>query len=182
MSESVEQIEKIDVYVQLCAPFPEEALQKLQRKNMTLTSVKAQYISERLNQVFGIEGWRLEPDFTEDDKGVLCIGKLFYSVGGVECHRVGVGYSKWSEDNDGDTYKGAMTDSISKASSQIGVANDVFKGLVKPPGEKTASTAPKRRGRGPARSKDEPTTTTASEEGVTTVSTPRALINQVLGK
>lgn len=175
-----------EMYEKLCAPFPEEALQAdRSRGSREFTSVKAQYISERLNQVFGIDGWYVEPQFSETEDGVLCLGKLHYKVGDIWLYRTGVGFAKYSSENLGDTYKGAMTDSRSKAASELGVANDVFKGKVPVPKDVPKDNHEEKevkKERKPRSQKQEHIEEGKEEEKKVTTRNPKDLINAVLGK
>lgn len=119
-------------------------------RGFALTSVQAQYVVERLNTVFGFDGWRFSGDFEAATGGVLYFGTLSVRTGtetvvytaedGTKAeamedqwHEVeGVGYAA-TKKNLGDTYKSARTDCLGKAASLLGVANDVFKGNVPPP-------------------------------------------------
>lgn len=133
-----------EIYKKLSAPFPEEALSKDSSRGFDLTSVKAQYVVERLNDVLGLDGWRLtgEYEYIKDSNGVIedviFHGKLVVRIG-KQYHWVeSVGHSELKK-NAGDSFKGARTDCLSKAASLLGVANDVFKGKVKPPGSPQSS-------------------------------------------
>ena len=44
-----------------------------------------------------------------------------------------IGFSE-NKKNIGDAYKGARTDALSKAASYLGLGNDMFKGMISPPG------------------------------------------------
>lgn len=59
------------------------------------------------------------------------MGKLTIKVGDKSNTQFAPGFSA-DKKNEGDAYKGAKTDSLSKAASMFGVGNDVFKGLVDP--------------------------------------------------
>lgn len=141
------------VYKEFLVPFPEEALQTDNSRGFDLTSVKAQYIVERLNTVCGVSGWRLDGSWKDatDAEGVLYIGRLtiFFDrvcgpspiAGDTRNHYVeAIGYSP-DKKNTGDSYKGARTDALSKAASTLGIANEVFKGNVKPPSKKDKAAA-----------------------------------------
>jgi hypothetical protein len=140
-----------DIYKKLSAPFPQEALKAdKSRGSLVLTSITAQYIVERLNNVLGFTNWRLEGEYEKTDNGILFQGKLVLFLGHLAKTPEGasmyhyvpaIGYSD-NKRNVGDTYKSARTDALSKAASTLGVGNDVFKGLVPPPGEKKTE-APK---------------------------------------
>lgn len=125
------------LYEQLSAPFPLDAMSADTSRGFALTSIKAQYVVERLNTVLGIGGWRLSgtyevtKDSSGNEVGVLFHGELSARIG-QRTHTIPtVGYSE-SKRNKGDQYKGAKTDALSKAASYLGVGNEVFKGLVDP--------------------------------------------------
>lgn len=133
-----------EIYKKLSAPFPEEALSKDSSRGFDLTSVKAQYVVERLNDVLGIDGWRVtgEYEYIKDKEGtiedVVFHGKLLIRIGRLWHIIESVGHSEMKK-HVGDSLKGARTDFLSKAASLVGVANDVFKGKVKPPGSSQTS-------------------------------------------
>ncbi len=125
-----------EIYKALSAPFPQEALSTDVSRGFDLTSIKAQYIKERLSEVLGIFGWRIFGEYKETEKGVLYFGRLevIISCNEIELKREveAVGYSDFKRVA-ADAYKGAQTDALSKCASFVGVGNDVFKGKVKPP-------------------------------------------------
>jgi len=123
------------IFEECKADFPDKAYAEDNSRGFPLTTLKAQYIIERLNVVFGINGWDLTGEFIDKDKGVLFLGelKLFASKEGVKeiLHTVdAVGYAD-NKKNMGDTYKSSRTDALSKAASFIGIGNDMFKGEIK---------------------------------------------------
>ena len=140
-----------ELYTNLTAPFPKEAYMADSSRGFALTSVKAQYIVERLNNTLGFNNWRIDGRFDKQEDGsVLYEGQLILflgdyakmSDGSAVIHSVPtVGFAK-SGKNLGDTYKSAKTDALSKGTSYIGVANDVFKGLVNPDGSPKAPGSP----------------------------------------
>lgn len=132
-----------DIYEKLSADFPKEAYSKDNSRGFDLTSLKAQYIIERLNQVLGIDGWRLtNSKFDANDSGVLYTGTLQLYLDGTAIHEVdAIGFSP-DKKNTGDAYKGARTDALSKAASYIGVGNDMFKGLIDPKTKEKLNEAP----------------------------------------
>jgi hypothetical protein len=123
-----------ELYKQLTADFPAEALSKDTSRGFELTSIKAQYVVERLNDVFGPEGWKADYTVQLLDKEQGCIVKCVLianaNEGATLIQRSAFGGSEIKR-NIGDTIKSAMTDSLSKAASHIGIGNDVFKGKVK---------------------------------------------------
>jgi len=131
-------LDETEVYKALSAPFPEDAYMKDSSRGFDLTSVKAQYIVERLNESLGVMNWTFGGEFKETENGVLYMGALVITINGKQNRQFAPGYAA-NKKNLGDTYKSAHTDSLSKCSSKFGIANDVFKGLVTPPGAKTTT-------------------------------------------
>lgn len=121
-----------EIYKKLTAEFPQEAYSAdITRKDKILTSLKAQYITERLNEVLGIGNWKLDGDWDITDDGVLFVGELSYTVDDKTYTTGKVpGYS--DSDNLGDAFKGARTDCLSKAASYLGVGNEMYKGKIEP--------------------------------------------------
>lgn len=119
------------IYEGLKADFPKEAYSKDSSRGFDLTSLKAQYIIERLNDVVGITGWKLSGEFQPTDKGVLYMGTLsLVNDSGELVHSVeAIGYAD-NKKNTGDTYKSARTDALSKAASYYGLGNEMFKGNI----------------------------------------------------
>lgn len=124
-----------ELYKKLTAEFPSEALSKDTSRGFELTSVKAQYLVERMNEVFGPEGWRADyVVIKENEQGIVmkCVVIANANNGDTAIQRSGFGGAEFSAKKSlSDIYKSAMTDSLSKTLSHIGVANDVFKGKVK---------------------------------------------------
>lgn len=117
------------------APFPPEAYQAHGSKSF-LTSLKAMYVIERLNDVFGIGRWNLEHEIINSENGyILMKGQLKLldypdiivpaQYGG---HKTGGAGTEMA-----DGYKSAITDCITKSASYLEIGIDVFKGLIKPP-------------------------------------------------
>lgn len=119
------------IYKALSAEFPEEALSTDNSRGFDLTSVKAQYVIERLNEVLGLSGWRFNGSYEKPGKGVIFHGTLEIWIHDRWISHAATGYSD-DKKNLGDTYKSARTDCLSKVASYFGVANSVFKGKVKP--------------------------------------------------
>jgi hypothetical protein len=143
-----------DLYAKFKADFPKEAYSSDRSRGFALTSLKAQYIIERLNESVGFCNWRLDGKYQEikdsegELQGVLFEGHLvlflkdFFSVDGNDApqHIVPtIGYHEaFTTDNKGnkkfkligDVYKGARTDALSKGCSYLGIGNDMFKGKV----------------------------------------------------
>lgn len=123
-----------EVYEKFKAGFPDEAysVDKSRNTDRVLTSLKAQYVIERLNDtLMGVGGWYLTGDYQETDNGVLYFGQLYVTVGEEAVTIENVGFGSWQAySNDGDVYKAAKTDCLSKCGSYLGIGNEVFKGKV----------------------------------------------------
>lgn len=152
-----------DLYTKLSEPMPASALSADTSRGFELTSIKAAFIFERLNTVFGLcgWGWRYSHSTIElVNTEVVTEVALQYRVpeggtGAVEwVENVGWVYNNettWSHPvyayggktpmgkavAQTDARKSAVTDGLTKAASMIGVGIEVFKG------EKTSQTARK---------------------------------------
>lgn len=118
------------IYERLTEPFPSSAMKKIPH-GPNLTTINAQYIRERLNLVFGVFGWNFSGEWQRLDQGVIFTGSLKIKRPGSDdvWHEVQApGFSQLRKNNWGDAYKSAQTDALSKACSNIGIGNDVFKG------------------------------------------------------
>jgi hypothetical protein len=139
----------------LKAPLPPDAVKPHPTKNY-LSTIKVIYVVERLNEVFGINGW-----FT-DDKVVEKDGKMVVVHTTLTIPEYGIVKSAFGgNDNSdlGDAYKGACTDALSKIGSFLYIGMDVYKGLEAPPAapkKAPAKTPAKPPEPAPAAAKQEP--------------------------
>ena len=112
-------------------PLPAEAITQHPTKTY-LSSIKAIYVTERLNEVFGIWAWTIKTDeVTNAWKGMIVVKVIF------EVPRYGIYYESFGWNDNGwesnknfdlwDAYKWATTDAITKIASYIGIGIDVFK-------------------------------------------------------
>lgn len=127
---------KAELYAKLSAPFPAEAMTADTSRGFALTSIKAQYVVERLNEVFGADGWEAKPSVLFNDKEGGCgvqLSLIARYPGLLPIARHVISGSKAKKDP-GDLLKSAMTDALCKAASHLGIGNEVYKGNVKPPG------------------------------------------------
>lgn len=125
----------------LNAPLPPEALKPHPTKEY-LSSVKAIYVIERMNDVFGVGGWTYRTDVIEQgqptqvpdkdragqtkEKPGMVVVRVVLRVPefGVRLEQFG-----GSDNADrGDAFKGAVTDALTKICSYLGIAMDVYKG------------------------------------------------------
>lgn len=118
----------------LRAPLPAEATKAHPTKTF-LTTIKAIYVTERLNQVFGIGAWRTEVEhvLTTDKSMVVVKVKFTIPEFGIyyECFGGNDNGGENSKNFDlGDAFKGATTDAITKIGSWMEIGIDIFKGKV----------------------------------------------------
>jgi hypothetical protein len=105
-------------------PLPAEAVTPHPTK-MFLSSIKSIYVTERLNEVFGVGRWRIKSEIIENTDKMIVV-KAFFSV-----PEYGIEYECYGGNDNpdrGDAYKGATTDAITKIGSWLGIGADVFKG------------------------------------------------------
>ena len=121
----------------LSAPMPDKAIKPHPTKTF-LSTIKAIYVVERLNDVFGLGGWELEHFIQKETNEYVTMGGRIYmrqydlytsfQFGG---HTL---TGKNTEPADG--YKSAVTDVLSKCASLLEIGIQVFKGE---PRSKTAN-------------------------------------------
>jgi hypothetical protein len=113
-----------EIAEQLKKPLPQEAV-SAHPTLAGLSSVKVIYVVERLNEVFGLNGW-------EDDYEIVETGPMVVVHGCLRIPKYGIVRQQYGGNDNpdrGDAYKGACTDALSKCASQLGIAMDVYKGL-----------------------------------------------------
>jgi len=120
----------MDIRDELRKPFPPEAISQHPTKSF-LSTIKAIYITERLNDLFGIGGWTLEHEIVSDApeyvavRGRIIIGEP-YNIRTPDQYG---GHNKTGKNTEpADGYKSAMTDCQSKCASYLEIGIDVFKG------------------------------------------------------
>lgn len=112
----------------LRAPLPPEAVSPHPSKKY-LSTIKAIYVVERLNDVFGIGNWFIKNKILKESNGmVIAKSRLTIPEYGIEIEHYG------GNDNAdlGDAYKGACTDALTKMASFLEIGIDVFKGESNP--------------------------------------------------
>jgi hypothetical protein len=106
-------------------PLPAEAVTPHPTKKF-LSSIKSIYVTERLNDVFGVGRWRIKSEVVENHDKMVVVKAIFtvpsYGIE-YEC------YGGNDNADRGDAYKGATTDALTKIGSWLGIGADVFKGL-----------------------------------------------------
>lgn len=104
-------------------PLPAKALKQHPSKAF-LTTINSIYVTERLNDVFGVGAWRTRSEVQEaDSKMIVVKTTLTIPEYGIEYECYG------GNDNAdrGDAYKGAVTDAITKIGSWMGIGAEVWK-------------------------------------------------------
>lgn len=116
----------------LSAPMPDGAIKPHPTKTF-LSTIKAIFVVERLNDVFGLMGWELEHYIQNETPEYVTVGARIYlrefdlytsfQYGG---HTL---TGKNTEPADG--YKSSVTDALSKCASLLEIGIQVFKGVPK---------------------------------------------------
>lgn len=115
----------------LKSPLPPEAITQHPTKSY-LSSIKAIYVIERLNDVFGIGSWTCQSEVINDKTDMIVV-RVILSIPkyGIVMESFG-GNNNGGENNKnfdlGDAYKGATTDALTKACSYLEIGIDVYKG------------------------------------------------------
>ena len=117
-----------DVKAKLKEPLPREAVSPNPQKP-GLSVIKVIYVVERLNEVFGLNGWHVDNEVVETGRMVVVRATLSIPRYAIAIEQFG------GNDNPdrGDAYKGACTDALSKCASYLGIGMDVYKGLYEQP-------------------------------------------------
>jgi hypothetical protein len=108
----------------LRAPLPPEAVSPNPQRP-GLSAIKVIYVVERLNEVFGVNGWHMANEVVEKGTMVVVRGALTIEEYGIRIEQ----YGGNANPDRGDAYKGACTDALSKCASYLGIGMDVYKGL-----------------------------------------------------
>ncbi|KKM64737.1 hypothetical protein LCGC14_1498400 [marine sediment metagenome] len=115
-----------EIRKKLREPLPSEAVSPHPTKTY-LSTIKAIYVTERINDVFGLGSWTLKSEMIERiEKFVVVKAVLEIPDYGF----YGEAYGGNDNIDIGDAYKGATTDALTKiAGQQLEIGIDVFKGL-----------------------------------------------------
>lgn len=108
---------------QLRQPLPAEAKKPHPSKKF-LTTINAIYVTERLNDVFGVGSWGVKSEMI-DNSGKMVVVKTTLSI-----PEYGIEYECYGGNDNpdlGDAYKGAVTDAITKIGSWLGIGVEVWK-------------------------------------------------------
>jgi len=144
-----------EMRTKLRVPLPAESVSPHPTKSY-LSSIKAIYVAERINNVFGIGSWTLKSEVIERIEKFVVV-KAILEI--LEYGFYGEAYGGNDNADIGDAYKGATTDGFTKiAGQQLEIGMDVFKGLST--GKKVDSNQPPK----PAPTKPEPTPTNSTPD------------------
>ncbi len=115
----------------LRSPLPKEAISQHPTKPF-LSTIKAIYVVERLNQVFGIGNWNLKSEIIDNATSMIVVKSILtIPEYNIELESYG-GNNNGGENSKnfdlGDAYKGATTDALTKICSYLEIGIDVFKG------------------------------------------------------
>lgn len=118
--------EKVD---ELKKPLPPQAIKPHPTKTF-LSTINPIYVVERLNEVFGIGSWYFDTEvIIKENKMIVVKGELT-----VPEYQIRISAYGGNDNPDlGDAYKGAQTDSLTKAASYLGIGVDVWKDTKKQP-------------------------------------------------
>lgn len=115
-------------------PLPQEAVKQHPTKTY-LSSIKAIYVTERLNDVFGVGSYKIKTQQIGEVNNGMVVCKVSLEIPEYDIYLESFGGNdNGGEGNKnfdlGDAYKGATTDAITKICSWLEIGIDVFKGKV----------------------------------------------------
>jgi len=115
-----------DQIKKLKEPLPREAIKPHPTKTY-LSTIKAIYVVERFNEVFGVGGWFITNEIVEaGEKNIIAKSTFQAPLYGIVIPDIFGGNDNLDR---GDAFKGACTDALTKIGSYLYVGMDVYKGL-----------------------------------------------------
>jgi hypothetical protein len=120
-----------EMRIKLRFEFPKEAYKKHPTKTF-LTTLKAMYVTERLNDVFGIGRWTIDVEIIERTQDYVLVQGEFKSLDYEVIAPKQFGGHKTTGTNTeiADGFKSALTDCQSKIASYFEIGIEMFKGNV----------------------------------------------------
>ena len=117
-------------------PFPKEAYSKHPTKTF-LTTLKAMYVTERLNDVFGVGRWTVITQLIERTEDYVLMEGEFKSLDyDVAIPKQFGGHNTTGKNTEiADGFKSAVTDCTSKLASYLEIGIDMFKGNIQSNGD-----------------------------------------------
>ena len=112
----------------LSEPLPAEAIRPHPSKSY-LSTINSIYVTERLNQVFGVGRWGTTSEVIEQGEKMIVLRVHLWANSPVDGQDMIKLEAYGGNDNPdrGDAYKGAMTDALTKIGSFLGIGADVWK-------------------------------------------------------
>ena len=112
----------------LSEPLPPEAIKPHPSKSY-LSTINSIYVTERLNQVFGVGRWGTTSEVIEQGEKMIVLRVHLWANSPVDGQDMIKLEAYGGNDNPdrGDAYKGAMTDALTKIGSFLGIGADVWK-------------------------------------------------------
>jgi|GEM_PF-1336344 len=134
-----------EVQQTLNRPLPREAIKQHPTKTY-LSTIKSIYVIDRLNEAFGIGEWYADYQIIDNSSANIIVkGYLVVPKYGIYLTNFGGndnGGSGSKNFDQGDAYKGACTDALTKITSYLGIGADVWRS--EKPGTQRQSPQPQR--------------------------------------
>lgn len=123
---------------QLHQPLPAKALRPHPTKAF-LTTINSIYVTERLNEVFGVGSWQTKSEIINNTEKMVVVKTT------LTIPEYGIYYECFGGNDNadkGDAHKGAVTDAITKIGSWLGIGAEVWKNEA---GKQQASPTPQQK-------------------------------------
>jgi hypothetical protein len=128
-----------EMVAKLNEPLPAEAVRPHPSKSF-LSTINSIYVTERLNDVFGVGSWQVRSEIVENQNKMVVTKTIF------EIPDYGIKYECFGGNDNadkGDAYKGAVTDAITKIGSWLGIGAHVWKDKKTQGGQPAPKQQPK---------------------------------------
>lgn len=155
------------VRAKLNSPISKSAIQKHPTRPY-LSTIKAMFVVERLNDAFGIGGWDIEHSILENTpEHVIVVGRIYIKEHDIYTPIQYGGHPKGVKGGEpADAFKSAVTECLSKCASYLEIGIEVFKGEAdkqpenkpKPPVKEPPPANPKPEPKTKPKPKPEPAT------------------------
>lgn len=142
---------------QLHQPLPAKALKPHPTKAF-LTTINSIYVTERLNEVFGVGSWQTKSEIINNTEKMVVVKTT------LTIPEYGIYYECFGGNDNadkGDAHKGAVTDAITKIGSWLGIGAEVWKNEA---GKQQASPTPQQKPKAQPKPAPAPTNSPAIEE------------------
>lgn len=142
---------------QLHQPLPAKALRPHPTKAF-LTTINSIYVTERLNEVFGVGSWQTKSEIINNTEKMVVVKTT------LTIPEYGIYYECFGGNDNadkGDAHKGAVTDAITKIGSWLGIGAEVWKNEA---GKQQASPTPQQKPKAQPKPAPAPTNSLAIEE------------------